>query len=202
MQETPRKKRFPNRFLMARRMPKKPYVPPAALVETAKRVGDAIAADSVAVPRFEIQQLASNSEKMLDSLARDVRECKNVYLVSVFVRWLQWSGVINIVNLGSETAGKNLEKKLRDLIYECGEMQRGGKIDLKYSASDIAEINQKLDVLVLALAKKISPADVAIQDFGAIQGSPALKLIQGGHCETFGETAAPAAPAAAAAVSP
>jgi len=34
-----------------------------------------------------------------------------------------------------------------DLLYECGELFKGGKADPKYAESDIAEINKKLEVL-------------------------------------------------------
>jgi hypothetical protein len=153
-------------------------VPPAALIERAKRVGDAIAADTVSVARFDIGQLANETERFLDQMARDVRECKNVFCVSLFVRWLQFSGCLGIIALHSETTSKNIHKKFRDLIFECGEMQRGGKIELKYSSSDIAEINRKLDVLTSALARKVSPPDTATEDV-VTAPAPLLVLPQG-----------------------
>jgi len=91
----------------------------------------------------------------LDSLARDVREAKNVMEASNFARWLDFCGMIQIFRDNPSTQ-KHLEvdadvvqKKVRDLIYECGELFRGGKADPKYAASDIAEINRKLDTLTM-----------------------------------------------------
>lgn len=153
-------------------------MPPAALVERARRVRDAIAADTVPVTRFDIGHLANETERFLDLMARDVRECKNVFCVSLFVRWLQFSGCLNIIALHSETTAKNIHTKFRDLVFECGEMQKGGKIELKYSSSDIAAINQKLDVLMSALARKVSPSDNATEDV-VTAPAPLLVLPQG-----------------------
>ena|ERR1700722_20092407 len=79
----------------------------------------------------------------LDSLARDVREAKNVAEASNFARWLQFSGILMLFRNNPSTT-KHLEvdesvvrKKIDDLIYECGELFRGGKHDPKYAASDI-----------------------------------------------------------------
>src|ERR1017187_9060615 len=83
----------------------------------------------------------------LDSLARDVREAKNVMEAANFARWLNFSGLIPIFR-DNPSNQKHLQvdaavvqRKIDDLIYECGELFRGGKADPKYAQSDIAEIN-------------------------------------------------------------
>lgn len=90
----------------------------------------------------------------LDRLAGEVREGKNVMLASQFARWLQFSG-LNKIFKENPSCRKNLEvnagvveRKTEDLLFECGELFRGGKADPKYAASDIAEINRKLDLLM------------------------------------------------------
>ena len=104
----------------------------------------------------------------LDSLARDVREAKNVAEASNFAHWLQFSGLLMLFRNNPSTT-KHLEvdesmvrKKIDDLIYECGELFRGGKHDPKYAASDIAEINRKLDLLIAGGASKTNEPAVAI----------------------------------------
>ena len=116
----------------------------------------------------------------LDSLAREVREAKNVMEAANFARWLQFSGIFQIFkdNPSSkaylEVNANVVEKKTRDLIYECGELFRGGKADPKYAASDIAEINRKLDDLIRVAVFK--PLASTSQNAGT--NSPALKFGQ------------------------
>ncbi len=112
------------------------------------------ASDTIAVPRCELLWLASELDCFLDRLAREVRENKNVMLASQFCRWLQFSGLVKILERLPAVKepvpfdAKVLRKKVDDLLYECGELFRGGKADPKYAASDIAEINRKLDLLM------------------------------------------------------
>ncbi len=101
----------------------------------------------------------------LDSLARDVRECKNVMEASRFARWVDFSGLIQVFELNPcahehcKVDAAAVQKRVNDLIFECGELFRGGKADPKYAESDIAEINRKLDSLT-ALVKADVPVTV------------------------------------------
>jgi hypothetical protein len=93
------------------------------------------------------------TDRFLDSLAASVREGKRVTEASNYCRWLQFSGVVSLLKENPSPSpllvdGEGLRKKLDDLLYECGELFRGGKHDPKYAASDIAEINRKLDLLL------------------------------------------------------
>jgi hypothetical protein len=117
-----------------------------ALIERAGEINALVAADSVPVARQELRWIASETSRFLDTLARDVRECKNVMLASQYARWLQFSGLLKVIErgLGSDL----IRKQVDDLLYECGELFRCGKHDPKYAASDIAEINRKLDLLL------------------------------------------------------
>lgn len=98
----------------------------------------------------------------LDRLSREVREGKNVMLASQFARWLQFSGLNKVFETypcnrpHCEVDAVVLEKKTKDLLFECGELFRGGRADPKYAASDIAEINRKLDTVLLTLARPMS----------------------------------------------
>jgi hypothetical protein len=144
---------------------RKPYCPSAAIVERARQVNEAVLADCVMLPRFEIWSLATETERQLDIVERHVREGKNVLMVSLFVRWLQFSGVLNVIKLASHERGKALGKRLTELVMLCGEMQRGGKIDLKYAESDIVEINRKLDLLIAERGPVSNPAMVEVAAF-------------------------------------
>jgi hypothetical protein len=106
---------------------------------------------------FEISDavwLQKETVNFLDQLAREVREGKNVMLASQFGRWLNFSGVIKVLEAFPssrpylEVDAVVVQDKLNDLLFDCGELFRGGKFDPKYAASDIAEINRKLDEIL------------------------------------------------------
>jgi hypothetical protein len=118
----------------------------AALIQKARTVNALVAADSVLVTRSELRWIASETHFKLAALSREVREGKNVLYASQFARWLEFSGLVRVLELVSD--GVSIQKELGDLLFECGELFKGGKHDAKYAASDIAEINRKLDLLL------------------------------------------------------
>lgn len=127
--------------------------------------------------RVQLHVMWRETDRFLESLARDVRENKRVMEASQFCRWLNFSGFVKLLELNPQDAplrvdGKGLQKKLNDLIYDCGELFRGGKHDPKYAASDIAEINRKLD----DLTQRLSPPSSETTD----AANAALHVIQGG----------------------
>jgi len=120
----------------------------------------------------------------LDSLARSVREHKSVAEASNFAKWLQFSGVIDLLEQNPQgfplvVDGKRVREQVRTLLSDCGESFRNGKADPKYAASDIAEINRKLDILAAHVATNLPP-EPALADTPAVDGSPALRVIAGG----------------------
>jgi hypothetical protein len=87
----------------------------------------------------------------LDRLARAAKEGKNLMEAANYCRWLAFSGIFSILDkctLPMNTHGEELRRKNQNVIEECGRHFRGGKIDPNYQASDIAEINRKLDLLL------------------------------------------------------
>jgi hypothetical protein len=90
----------------------------------------------------------------LDSLSRSVREGKNVHEAANFARWLEFSGYIKIFDLFPSdqkylpVCSKTIRKKISDLIYDCGDWFKSNNISPKYHASDISEINSKLDQIL------------------------------------------------------
>jgi len=126
--------------------------------------------------RVQLHVMWRETDRFLESLAREVRENKRVMEASQFCRWLNFSGVVKLLESNPQDApllvdGKGLQKKLNDLIYDCGESFRLGKSDPKYAASDIAEINRKLDGLTKLLSPPSSEtADAATASLLVIQG--------------------------------
>lgn len=95
------------------------------------------------------KRIVDETTHYLADLARCVRECKRVDEASRFSRWLLFSGVLDLCreDTGAAMHADRLAREASDLQMECGELFRGGKADPKYAASDIAEINRKLEVL-------------------------------------------------------
>jgi hypothetical protein len=136
--------------LLLKVVPSAGHVEPSGVVcglERGKTINVPVPGDSIVVSRSELRWMASETSRILDGLSRDVRECKNVMLASLYARWVLFSGVLALVQ--RESGSRALAKQVDDLLFECGELFRGGKHDPRYAASDIAEINRKLDLLLV-----------------------------------------------------
>jgi len=131
-----------------------------------------------------LHQVWRETNRRLESLARDVRENKNVREASEFARWLQFSGILKILEASPQPEpllvdGVALRKQVRDLVYDCGECFRNGKADAKYAASDIAEINRKLEVIAAHIST-LSPPVAATTSEAGNPAEPVLHVIAGG----------------------
>ena len=104
----------------------------------------AIACDPVLQWSSSLAHIVSETDRQLERLARCVRECKSVDEAANFCRWLQFSGVLTLPHADFAI----LRKKSEDILYQAGQIYKGGKVKPTYDASDIAAINSKLDVLL------------------------------------------------------
>ena len=104
----------------------------------------------------------------LERLHKSVRQGQQVLEAKDFCSWLQFSGYCKVFDLCPskekhfEVDGRAVRKKIDDIIYDCGEWFRSGKVSPKYAESDIAEINAKLDRLLDA--KKFTDGLGAIEN--------------------------------------
>jgi hypothetical protein len=114
--------------------------------------------------RVCLRCIHAETVRYLDSLAREVREGKNVLPAADYGRWLQFSGVLDLLTKFAppDLDLPPLDRKLADLLQECGEHFRGGRVDAKYAQSDIAEINRKLDLLLSGNARPVSDVVIAL----------------------------------------
>lgn len=130
---------------------------------------------------MELHKLWSETDRHLESLASLVRECKSVDEASRFSRWLQFSGLLEILERNASVDllpvdGCGLRRKCKNLIAACGELYRQGKARPGYAQSDIAEINRKLDVIaahVATVLPKESPNNSRLAD-GCVLGARML----------------------------
>jgi len=123
--------------------------PPGRLTVEAEGVNGRSAAFLTPV---EVYRLWQETDRRIDSLTRSVRECKRVDEASTFSRWLQFSGILEVLERNScksvlPVDGRGLRLKVKELVAMCGELYRQGKASARYAESDIAEINRKLDVI-------------------------------------------------------
>lgn len=124
----------------------------------------------------------------LETFSRLVRECKQVTEAADFCRWLQFSGLPKMFKLHPQAEPFRvdhvvIDKQIRDILFECGELFRSGKADPQYSQSDIAEINRKLDIIAAHVAT-ISPLTSATPAPGEpschADSQPDLIVLRGG----------------------
>lgn len=117
------------------------------------------------VDALELHWLWKETDNRLESLAQQVREIKNVAEAANFCRWLQFSGILKILERNPQpfpllVDGVGLRRKVNNLTYECGECFKAGKADAKYAASDMAEINRKLDSLLAASPSALAASEL------------------------------------------
>jgi hypothetical protein len=106
--------------------------------------------------RFVLDKILSETSNYLGSLESSVRGGKCVDEAADFSRWLQFSGVLSMLEMFAELNPdfKALRRRVTDLTLSCGPHLRGGRVAASYCQSDIDSINGKLDVLLSAFAKQ------------------------------------------------
>jgi len=115
----------------------------------------------------------------LDILARHVGEGKNFLEVSLFLRWLEFSGLPRLLERhappGQDFSGLRL--KLDDLVARCRPLLQGQRVRNAYSEPDIEAINRKLDYLLAALARPVAATSVNLpkSDIVSAGGSGAAR---------------------------
>ena len=115
----------------------------------------------------DVAILWRETANVLDRLLGEVREGKNVMLASQFARWVEFSCLHRVFEAypcqtpALRVDAALLDRKVRDLVFECGERFKDGKVDAKYTQSDIAEINRKLDLLMHPQGLGLTPPLVA-----------------------------------------
>jgi len=135
----------------------------------------------VNLDNVQLHVLWRETNTMLDSLARSVREGKRVDEASNYCRWLRFSGILEILQQNPKpfpliVNGAELRQKIEDVLFECGELYKGGKPPLpKYSDSDMAQVLERLESLARRV-DEISPP--SSETAGAVSAS--LHVIQGG----------------------
>jgi len=135
----------------------------------------------------DLHWLWRETTNRLNVLAGLVRENKRVLEAADFARWLRFSGLPKLFKQFPQATpfcvdGDAVQKQIDDLLFECGEKFRTGKADPQYAASDIAEINRKLDIIAAHVSGATLPPvmQTPAVDTEIAQVEPALIVMQGG----------------------
>jgi hypothetical protein len=110
-------------------------------------------------PAF-LNQILKETSAYLTSLESSVRDGKCVDEAADFSRWLQFSGILSMLEMFAESNPEfgRLRHRVMDLAFFCADYLGSGKVSKNYCQSDIDSINAKLDFLLSAFAKSASPA--------------------------------------------
>lgn len=125
--------------------------------------------------------LWSETFNRMESLARSVHEGRAVDEASNFARWLRFSGLLELLQSHPQpfplkVDGAALAKLTASVVDACGVIYKGGRMPVNPSQSRIDELNDKVDVILSHIAKRISPSTMHT----ANAGRPALTVIAGG----------------------
>jgi len=106
---------------------------------------------------LQLHKLWRETNNFVERLTKDVREVKNVNAASDYVRWLQWTGLLEILVAAESpmplpVRGGELKLKVKKLLDACNDLYQDGKATPRYTESDIAEINRKLDIIAAHVA--------------------------------------------------
>jgi len=99
----------------------------------------------------QLHRLWRETDNRLNSLARSVREGKCVDEASNFCRWLRFTGLLELLEQNPRPLplivnGAELRTKVQDILFECGELYKGGKLPLpKYTESRMAAVMARHD---------------------------------------------------------
>lgn len=128
--------------------------------------------------RVTLQLIYKETAAYLERLARAASEGRAIDEANNYLRWLQFSSVLRLLEKNSY-----VNPDFVKLRYQCEALQaicrpylQGSNIPASPSQARIDELNDKVDIILAAMAKNISPSKVHTAD----AGRPALTVIAGG----------------------
>lgn len=117
------------------------------------------------------------TDRYLDDLLNAVREGKCIEEAARYSRWLQFSGVITLLEDNKSAFplvvdGAALRRKANDVVDAVRPYLQGRKVEPKYEATAIAQILSRLESIENQFSPPAQETDV--------MGTPVLRVIQGG----------------------
>jgi hypothetical protein len=135
--------------------------------------------------RCALKCIYQETANYLDRLARAASEGRAVDEANNFLRWLQFSGVLRLLELYA-----SLDPNFRKLRVKCGELQdvckphlQGRRMPPSPNEARIDEVNQKVDAILCLMAKQakvVSPPESQAVDVDATNGRASALLAMPG----------------------
>jgi hypothetical protein len=109
-----------------------------------------------------LQFIYKETKAYLERLARAASEGRAVDEANNFLRWLQFSSILRLLEKNSfvDPAFVMLRHQCEDLQAICRPYLQGRNMPASPSQARIDEVNAKVDIILAAMAKPISPATV------------------------------------------
>ena len=115
-------------------------------------------------------------------MERALHQGRGVDEASNFARWLQFSGLLKILEAYPQPAplevdGVAVRRLVERVIAAAGELHKGGAMPINPSQSTVDEINGKIDFILSQMAKNIS---TPYTTHTTEPGKPSQSVIAGG----------------------
>jgi len=116
--------------------------------------------------------LYNETARYLGRLSRAVAEGRAVDEANNFVRWLQFSGVLELLerNAGANENFFNLRNQAQEVQRSCIPSLKGNTLKASPSQSTVDEINTKVDYVLSLLAKTVAGGETAPLQIVEING--------------------------------
>lgn len=134
--------------------------PPQAVEETqAGAILFAITQDGAADFRWRLKDIYKETNSYLERLGRAVSEGRAVDEANNFLRWLQFSGVVGLLEKYSfvDEQFKKLGATCTNLQQACQPHLQGRNIKENPSQARIDELNEKVDWMISQMARPVAP---------------------------------------------
>lgn len=130
-----------------------------------------------------LHQVWSATNFWLDTLKRRVAENLDVMPALDFARWLQWSGLVSLLEANScdglaKVDGPLLRWKCEELMRDCQERFRTNDREPHLAELELQSIHEKLNLMAGYLSR------LTVDQAGAAGPAAKLKVISGGLEET------------------
>lgn len=132
---------------------------------------------NMSLDAFNLHWLWKETSAKLEVFLRRAREGKDLQAASEFARWVQTSGLIklfsdNPAEVPHTVSGKETERLLKEVIYECGEQWNKRRCEAQIAVSELEAINHKLDLIAGQLVEMDTKAGVLV--------APPLRVLESG----------------------
>jgi hypothetical protein len=126
---------------------------------------------------WTLQLIYKETKAYLESLGRAASEGRAIDEANNFLRWLQFSSILRLLEKNPSVNPNfvTLRNQCNDLQAICRPHLQGRRMVASPSQARIDEVNAKVDIILAAIAKPVSPSQKHTLD----AGQPALSVIAG-----------------------